>query len=471
MDKLLCSSIIIFSIVILFLVIKSLYKSIRVDGFLSGNIFLSISVLFYVIIPLIYILFENKRDTSTLFNMSINMHTYDTICLALFECSMIVGVMVLIYMAKKPANKLGVKKILYKNVNTYSKEHWEKVDSMCRKNIERIANLTLILGGVSEIVLILSVGGVSKYLALGSFSRGIGKDVTTYISSSLLPLITLNGVILTAPYLYRYLMKYREKSIYLKIKFCCAFSLSIIYLLYNQGRLPLLLFFVPFLLDLKIAKKAKISSLIALAIISVPLLDVLAKMFTYFTYGYWGNSGELDLIQTLLYEFTYPFSNFLNRNQLVSQIGLRMGIDYVQWPLLLIPASITKIFGISKSGIQTMGALNTNAYAAVLNSTAGGGIPTDVLLFNYAQFGTVSLVTAIIILMLFFRKLDDRIKVITSNDSFKIITLRVCILIVSIVNNFDFSVIFRMRVDLVILICVIFYYYKVHRRILGREME
>ena len=38
--------------------------------------------------------------------------------------------------------------------------------------------------------------------------------------------------------------------------------LAVVYLLYNQGRLPLLLFFVPFILDTKIAKKAKISFLI-----------------------------------------------------------------------------------------------------------------------------------------------------------------------------------------------------------------
>lgn len=435
------------------------YRQIQRNGFNCCTTFLMVMILFYIAIPLLYVVFQDRRDASTAFNRLLSTKSLDDIAINMFLASAFIALILFFYHCS--VKHRGI--ILYRRFgkkNTTDSQTWDKINGIAKIKIERISDITLILGGISIIVCIFAVGGISRYLALGSQTRGLNKNLSDYISSSFLPLITLSNIILAPPFLYKYLLgiklHVKRKSTFLKVKFLVSFCLAVIYLLYNQGRLPLLLFFVPFLLDMKIARKAKIGTLIVLSILCIFALEPLSNLFIYLSYGRVVSTQGAGLLNTLLLEFTYPFSNFVNRSELLKYVGMRWGIDYIQWPLTVLPSSILKLVGFSKSSIETIGSLNTNAYSTIVR-VVGGGIPTDFFTFNYYQFGMASLLIALPVVAFVLKIIDSRISNVADNAAAKILILRVCFLLISMVNNFDFSVIFRMRFDFLIIVWAIFY--------------
>lgn len=440
------------------IVVVNVFSDFRRYGILCGNIVCAVMLLFYVVVPVIFLANPQDRDTSTVYNILLGQKSVEDICACVFLCSFLLVVGVVAYKSYMLRNRLLFSSVLVKNESEFvSSINWETVNRHCGKKIRLFADLSFMLGGLSILVIIIAVGGVEKYIALGSATRGINKNVSDVISGSLLPLITLSSTILVSPYLYRYLSRVYPKAKKLKIYFWVSFAVSIIYLLHNQGRLPLLLFAIPFVLDTNMLKRMKVISTLLLAIACIFLLEPLTNLFTYLTYGKVIVKENSGLFETLLLEFTYPFSNFINRDELVGVIGFRYGLDMVQWPLTIIPSSILKIFGISKSSITSIGALNTNAHSHLASIQAGGGVPTDVMTFFYYQFGWLALIIMLVGCFRALRAIDKRLVILNSNSEMKIILLRICFLMVSLINNFDFSVIFRMRLDLVVLIIVAFY--------------
>lgn len=435
-------------------------KNIHKYGFTCGSIWIITMFLFYFIVPLVYLISEQSRDSTTSFNILLGSKSETDIVIWICFCAMLILLFCFFYEVTIKRHRIDInRRTALQKITNYDKGQWLQINKMCEQRITLIADVSLLLGIISIITIIISSGGLASYLALGSSTRGIGKDSSLYISSSLLPLITLSNIIIIAPFLYKYLLAFSIKRSSLKIKFILSFVLSVIYLLYNQGRLPLILFFVPFVLDLKVAKKVKVWGGILIVFLSIPLLNILSAVFIYFTYGYWSLESNISITQTLLLEFTYPFSNFINKGNLVRIFGFRYGIDYIQWPLLLIPSPILKLVGIFKSDIYTIGSLNTSAYSSILNAKVQGGIPTDFFTFNYYQFGVFSLLLAIIFFAILLKRIDNKFVYLIGNSSLNIIILRICFLLVSLVNNFDFSVIFRMRYDILILVYVVYYIY------------
>lgn len=431
---------------LLFSPIKQAIWKVKQYGFTPGVLFFAILLLFYIVIPIIYVLIPEYRDDTTLFNILLGKNSDSSIAMAV----MMMSILILLYYFSYIRGK--------SNYDSSILIDWNSANDACSRKIERIADVCFVLGALSVGICMQAVGGFMSYLAFGVNMRGIDKDMTMTIDSALLPLITLSTVVLVSPYLYYMLVHKDSKgSIKHKIKFWASFFLATIYLLYNQGRLPLLLFFVPFLLDMKVFKRMSLWSLLLITIGSVFLLSIMDSLFIYLSFGYWDSGSDSSFLNTLLLEFTYPFSNFINRDTLVDKIGFRYGYDYIVWILLLIPASLLSPLGIVKKNITTMGLLNTEAYSSVLNQIAGGGIPTDFFTFNYYQFGYFSLIIATIIAGKLLSKLDGIVTQIRNNPMTSIITLRISFLLISLVNNFDFSVIFRMRFDLLILIYVLYY--------------
>lgn len=445
---------------IILVVSSRILKSIQIYGFTLGSVWQMILILFYFVVPVIYIFSNQNRDETTLFNILLKTHTNDSIVFSMLICVNLIFIFYFFYELNVKKNKVTISKSrINLKFSTLNSNEWKKVNEMSEKRVSKIADISLLLGLLSIIGLIIASGGISSYLALGSVTRGVEKDSSMYINSSLLPLITLSNIIIISPYLYKYLLSFSTQGRFLNIKYILSFFFSLLYLFYNQGRLPLILFVIPFVLDLKVTKRVKLGGLVVLVLVSFPLLNLLTSVFNYITYGVWTFESAENILQTLLLEFTYPFSNFINKNLLVDVFGYRLGVDYVQWPFLLIPSSILRVFGINKANFNTIGSLNTEAYSNILFMQPRGGIPVDFFTFNYYQFGILSLIISIILFARLFKKIDKRIVYLLNNEGFRIIVLRMSFLLVSLSNNFDFSVIFRMRYDILVLIYVLFYVY------------
>lgn len=421
-------------------------KRIKKEGFNCINVFILIYTTFYIVTPLVFIIFEGKRDTSTLYNIALGSISNENILFNCIICIILLGFLIFMYNQYKPKTrskkKLDINNIQKDNIKIY-------------KKLNLIADLLFIIGSISIIIIIISVGGIKSYLALGSATRGAVSRATEFISSEALPLITLSQIILVSPYIYFYLMKTDNKKI-IKYKLIGSLFFAILYLFYNQGRAPLILFLIPFLLVSKFIKRTKLIGLIILFILCFPLLEYLNGIFLYLSYGVYRTESR-DIISTFLLEYSYPFSNFALKNELVNINGFRMGIDYILWIINIIPSSILKFVGIYKGNYQLVGNINTNSYSVITGYAVSGGIPVDFLTFNYYQGGYIILIFSIVIVALLLKKVDSYFYILKENLAFKIILYRVSISIINIMTNSDLSVIVRTRMDILILLFIIIY--------------
>lgn len=455
MEKVICIIILLIPMAILIYTGYFVVRNVNRVGFTCGNIFISILLLFYIITPVFFLCFPEKRSSLALYNRLLSECSDIEICMSILLCSVLICIIFWVFKSHRQIRvKIGEKK-LYSFDKRIS--YWNGVNEQCSKRIRTLADICFVLGGLSILLCMRAVGGLESYLALGSKTRGLDKNVTNYISGAYLPLITLSSIILVVPFLYKYLLECCKQNWVLRIKFISAFLVALVYLMYNQGRLPLLLYFIPFIFTSKAARKMKITGIILAVLGSIFLLEPLSGLFTYLSYGRTYNTTTSDMLSTFLMEFTYPFANFTNRNILLKHVGLRLGIDYIQWPFVVTPSSILKVIGFNKSRLVTVGSLNTSAYEAALGVGANGGIPADFFTFNYYQLGWITLLFAIILVGLFLKAVDKRIVYLHENSAVRILILRASFLIVSLVNNFDLAAIVKMRFDFVILIAVIFY--------------
>ncbi|WP_318250109.1 O-antigen polymerase [Terribacillus saccharophilus] len=420
-------------------------KSISRYGFKNINIFVMIFTLFYIVLPILFILFEEYRDTTTLYNIVLNSLSNEEILINSVLCMTFLGLILFVYHLRgksKYSEPLSIKKVSIINKQLY-------------KKVNLFADILFLSSAISIIILITSVGGVSQYLALGSFSRGTNTSLSDYISSGLVPLVTFSVIILVSPYLYCYLFGVKRNK-WVLFKFIVSMFFAVLYLLYNQGRAPLLLFLLPFLLSSRFMEKNKTIKLILLFIICIPLLNVLNSLFTYFSYGYY-STQEQSFIASFLLEFSYPFTNFAVRETLVDIGGFRLGIDYIYWLLALIPSSILSTIGISKNMIETLGSVNTNSYSYITSMENRGGIPVDFLTFNYYEGGYITLFIGLIVTGIILRIIDDRFIYLSNNFAFRIILLRITVSILNLMTNSDWAVIARTRTDIVILILFVLF--------------
>lgn len=455
MEKIVCIIILLIPVAVFAYLGYYVVRHINNVGFTCGNIFISILLLFYIITPIFYLCFTEKRNSLALYNRLLSERSNIEICMSILVCSVLISIIFAVYKSRRQIRI----KIRTRRAVRFEKRivEWYSINEKCSKHIKVLADVCFMLGGLSIILCMRAVGGVEAYLALGSKTRGLNKNVTDYISGEYLPLITLSSIILVVPFLYKYLLECSNRNIFLRVKFFSSLIISIMYLMYNQGRLPLLLFFIPFIFNSKVARKMKITGIILATLGSIFLLEPLSGLFTYLSYGRIYSSTTSDMLSTFLLEFTYPFANFTNRIVLISHVGLRLGIDYVQWPFMVIPSSLLKMIGFTKSNLISVGSLNTAAYEAALGVEASGGIPADFFIFNYYQLGWLTLIASVICVGLFLKAVDKRIVYLKENPAVRILVLRSSFLIVSLVNNFDLAAIVKMRFDFVILIAVIFY--------------
>lgn len=432
-----------------------LFRTIHLDGLMCGSAVLSICMIFYLIVPLLYLLFPGARDDSMHFNVLLSTFSTEELLMEMLLCAVLLAFMTLAYVLRRENNRLTLPNSRAFRLPRMGQEMWQDVNRRSLRWLLPLAHGLLFLGVLSMLMCIHGAGGLSTYLALGALTRGIGKDASSLLPSSYLPFVTLSVVILAPPYLYRFALRSVEKPWCLHLLFWLSLLMALLYLLYNQGRLPLLLFLLPFVLDWKPVRRMGIFGLLLLFLLSCLSLELLQRLFSYLAYGVWRSPEGSSLLEVVLREFTYPFSNFANRDTLMRTLGYRLGIDLVQWPVIVLPSGVSRLVGIDKSTFTTLAEELTSAYAAVTELPTAGGIPADMMFFLYAQGGYFTLLAGQGILMRLLYACDTRLKRLQCNEAARLLVIRAALLSVSCVNNFDISVILRTRTDLLVMLAVL----------------
>jgi hypothetical protein len=435
-------------LVLVFFYIKSILKK---NGFNMLSLFLMTFTIFYLIIPFVHTFFESYRDNVAPYTQLLNLVSEEEILFNTLIAFLFMSVIIVSY-------KLSFKRRFSVKENINSNQKIELKNRLNYFGVLRLTDILLILGVGSIVLLIIEVGSLSTYLSLGALTRGLDKDPTQYIRSSYLQLVTLSLVILATPYLYLFLYREKRQKAVL-IKFFIALLFSILFLFYNQGRAPLILFFLPFLFTFKSNGKKGVIGLSLVFFLSVYLLSYLDAIFNYISYGVYNVKESSHFITQFLREFSYPFTNFVLKEDLVEATGFRYFYDYVIWPFTMIPSSITNLFGIKKDEIVSVSLKNTSSYGEFLGVAPSGGIPVDFLTFNYYQYGYIALFVICIIVGRLLKGLDHIFYTFHDNLAVKVILYRICFSIINMMNNADISAIVRNRLDVVILIFVVIYLY------------
>lgn len=316
---------------------------------------------------------------------------------------------------------------------------------MIRENkfIPILGVITFVVGGISLIIFFVSFGGISRALSLAETNRSFSSSLSDYVNYKASLLIIPAKLITVTPYIYYLLMCYRKKKID-KFIFITSFLLSILFYLFSAGRAPLLSFLLCFLyVFIKKFWKRAWALIIISGLFSLPLLDLLDKLFVYFRTKYW-QSTEVNYVQ-YINQFIHPYRNVLNINDMINDFGYRKGSDFLTTFLNLIP-------GINYPASYE----NTSFFLSGTKWRVIGGVPNDVITFGYIEFGVFGVVLLFGVLGMLFGKLDLGLKLIPEGNVRNFLSSALVLNAFFLVANADFEPLVRSNFILIMLTLLLF---------------
>lgn len=307
--------------------------------------------------------------------------------------------------------------------------------------------LTLIIGGVSLIAIIISVGSIGNLLEMAETVRGHEIGLADFIGIQLARLVLPARLITVSPFLF-YLLILNRNKLSDKVIFVVSFILAIIFYFFNAGRSPLIMFILSFLYIFAKKRFNKVwIKFLALAIIALPLLDVLNNTFVYFQTGIW-YPIEIEY-RVYVYDFSYPFMIILNLGEIVSIYGFRYGKDFITDILSLLP-------GIN---FETS-FINISEFINGINWRQRGGVPTDIMTFGYIQFGVVGVIFILLIIGFVFGKIDLTISKISNKESKNLISIIMALCAFGIVRAADIKALIQNKPIFIIFTVIILLFSK-----------
>ncbi|MFH0724730.1 hypothetical protein, partial [Enterococcus faecium] len=163
-----------------------------------------------------------------------------------------------------------------------------------------------ILGLFSELIIIKDLGGVAQAISKGDILRTFSLDGSSLIPQNHL-FLTITMVLSLAGTYLLYLSNRIAFSITKFLLLIISFLSSIFYLLFNAGRLGILLFGMCFLLDYAFRKlRHPFIFIFLVSIIGIVLLEQLDNLFFYLSYGYIKQTESTGIIGTIN-EFSFPY--------------------------------------------------------------------------------------------------------------------------------------------------------------------
>ena len=400
-------------------------------------------ILYYLFIPIIILLFiklyPNQVDGFA-FRIS-QADSYDLI--SAFSYTIIAYIIILVvYSIKGRSNILESNIIAKKNIET---DQVGYSDTRIYHIALAAGILTLIIGITAEIFIANSFGGILKAIAMGDKIRAFGSDRTNYIAQNRLFIFILMVSSLASTYFFVYTLRIYRRFI-IKLLFLLSLLASIFFLMFNAGKLGILLFILTFFIDFAYRKtKHPFIFTGVFLIIGLLLLGLLDNLFFYLSYGYFNenNSSMMSFIN----EFSFPYFNILNVSKINDIYGFRWGVDFVSWVVNIIPTGILKIFGLAKIESQYM--FTTEYYNHITGFS--GGIPTDLLTLGIRQFGIIGIVVISILISVLCKYLDRIIDKIHSTK-FTFMTLRISSIMFILVPYADLDAFVRNKYDMLLIL-------------------
>jgi oligosaccharide repeat unit polymerase len=402
--------------------------------------------LFYGLVPFLYLTFKYSYY-STSYMQSISYASeyrflyVSIICLTLYILFLFVNI---------PTHKHIINLEDVKNIVEL------KVYADLRKQIYNFLMLSgyvlMLIGGLSIVIIIINIGGIYEFIRMSAITRGFGHDASRFINSNLLFLITLMPAILASTYLFFTARSIKKNRISL-IFFVFSFVLSILYLLSNGGRAPLIMFLLPFFL---VGTRGNfLGRLVVFFILSIPTLIYLDKLFYYLEFGQEMESEEINSLFYFIEQFGYPYANLINSDTMVEVFGFRYGVDLFTWVINIAPSYFLKLIGLSK--VDPISTPLTLYYADIMNTRVNGGVPVDLLTLGYLQFHFPGMLIVTLLFAFLVKKIDNHINRLYIFKEYHLITNRIILMLIFFIPNSNLDAFIRNRFDIILLILILFY--------------
>jgi len=440
-----------FSLMLLGIIFQ--YKLWKLGKFTAFSILHASFVLYYVAIPLVLETFAKVfidlpgNFTYIIYQTDLNqkVHTFILITIAYF-------VLALSYFLY---NKGILRNVRYKNIVS---------NDAALRIVYRYGMFFFILGGASIILFFSELGGFKSALRFAETLRYIGTEPSNYYGPLGAMFRMLSFLIMGAAFCFKVHLDITHKT-YSKVLFYISFSLSIMYLLFNSGRAPILFFIVPFILSPIIKRNRKVLSTLFLIFIGIfitaEIFDVLLYKITLGDISGMQESIPFILkINYALQDFSFPYANVLYINEMNELFDFRYGQDYFIWIINILPSRIFNLIGLTIPEFDTIN-VSTTAYYYYHNPNLLGGIPTDLITLGMRQFSIPGLIINSMIFSIFALKID-KLSNRLGND-YNLIIIRIKLLFFSFIGNNDISAFVRNSLFILILLFMLKQIDKVNR--------
>lgn len=210
------------------------------------------------------------------------------------------------------------------------------------KTIIIITYILFIIGAISLILFFKSFGTIKNALNYAEYFRSFSNDLSTMIGRKSIFVISAK-LITVVPFLSLLILNdkkslsNKENIVFIKMIFIISNILSVLYFLFNAGRAPMIIFGLCYLfMFLKKRVKRAWTVIIGIGIISLPILDILDKIFIYLAKGSMKFNFSYDYLK-YIYQFMYPFRSILNLLPIQNLYGINFGKDFIISFLDILP--------------------------------------------------------------------------------------------------------------------------------------
>lgn len=369
---------------------------------------------FYEIVPIIFYYNIGAIDVSS-FGKFIQSASFEQFLHAEFNILLFTIIFHLVYIKRN---------------NKMLRNYYSMSESKMNASLRFVSNVTYLIGGISFVLYITAFGGVHNLLARAEYLRAFVSSGTEYVSYFQSILVVPARMITVTPIVCLSLLKINDnlKNRWFYIfEFITSMVLSIIFLLSNAGKGPIIIFGLCFIVPLfgkYIKHPWRLSMLFA--VIGIPMLDYIDEIFLWFQRGVW--NPQKHSILTIMNAFAYPYSNVLNMNNIVNQFGIRWCRDYITGILSIIP------------GVNfTPSYVATSEYYGGINWARVGGTPIDIITFGYVELYFIGVMIIAFIFGAICGKFDRIIDSLPKSIGYTILSTSIVACIYGYVMSADIS--------------------------------
>ena len=284
------------------------------------------------------------------------------------------------------------------------------------KSVFSIGRAFSIIGIICMLVVIVDLGGVSNMISIAADLRGynVGKDgIFSGIGAMCL---TLSPFLFGGAVCMLSCLKAKRTA---WAWFIADVWFIILYLLFDQGRGPIIFFVACIIYACLKNNNVKESRIIGIFIVAVIVLVLTSGSLRSILRAVSGGEVEAvsfsDNIDSIMNDLSYPYGNTLYATDIVHQKGYRNFSDYYLWVVELMPSQLLSTFGINIGSINTM--TDVTSFFWSEGKAYLGGVPVDLITSGYMQAGVIGVIVNSCIILFFIRWLDGITKALPSNCS------------------------------------------------------